>query len=67
MGYAIEDPLPAPPVFGLIQRLGGVSEAEMHHVFNMGCGLVAIVPEGEAAPPRSSSPPTTRAPGSSAG
>jgi phosphoribosylformylglycinamidine cyclo-ligase len=47
-GYAIEDPLPVPPVFGLVQRLGDVSEAEMWEVFNMGCGLVAIVPEAHA-------------------
>jgi phosphoribosylformylglycinamidine cyclo-ligase len=47
-GYAIEDPLPVSPVFGLVQRLGAVSEAEMWEVFNMGCGLVAIVPEDQA-------------------
>jgi phosphoribosylformylglycinamidine cyclo-ligase len=47
-GYAIEDPLPVPSVFGLVQRLGDVTEAEMWEVFNMGCGLVAIVPEAQA-------------------
>jgi phosphoribosylformylglycinamidine cyclo-ligase len=45
VGYAIENPLPAPPVFRAIQELGGVGEAEMQVVFNMGCGFVAIVPE----------------------
>ncbi len=50
IGYAIEDPLPAPPVFGLVARLGGVSEEEMHRVFNMGCGFVAIV-EPDAGEP----------------
>ena len=44
IGYAIEAPLPAPPVFGLVARLGAVSGAEMWEVFNMGCGFVAIVP-----------------------
>ena len=34
---------PRPPVFELIQRLGGVDEAEMFRVFNMGVGMVAIV------------------------
>ncbi len=34
---------PIPPVFQLIQRLGGVSETEMYEVFNMGVGLVAVV------------------------
>jgi phosphoribosylaminoimidazole (AIR) synthetase len=30
----------------LIQELGGVSDAEMHRVFNMGIGLVVVVPTG---------------------
>jgi phosphoribosylformylglycinamidine cyclo-ligase len=47
-GYAIEDPLPVPAVFGLVARLGDVEEAEMWEVFNMGCGLVAIVPDEQA-------------------
>jgi phosphoribosylformylglycinamidine cyclo-ligase len=48
-GYAIEAPLPAPAVFGLVARLGGVPDAEMWEVFNMGCGFVAVVPEERAA------------------
>jgi phosphoribosylformylglycinamidine cyclo-ligase len=47
-GYAIEDPLPVTPVFDLVARLGAVETAEMWEVFNMGCGLVAIVPEADA-------------------
>jgi phosphoribosylformylglycinamidine cyclo-ligase len=47
-GYAIEDPLPVPAVFGLVAELGEVSEGEMWEVFNMGCGLVAIVPDAQA-------------------
>jgi phosphoribosylformylglycinamidine cyclo-ligase len=47
-GFEITDPLPVPPVFGLIQTLGEVSEAEMWEVFNMGCGFVAVVPEADA-------------------
>jgi phosphoribosylformylglycinamidine cyclo-ligase len=47
-GYAIEEPLPVTPVFDLVARLGGVEVAEMWEVFNMGCGLVAIVPEADA-------------------
>ena len=43
VGYAIEAPLPVPPVFDLVARLGAVSDAEMWEVFNMGCGFVAIV------------------------
>jgi phosphoribosylformylglycinamidine cyclo-ligase len=49
VGYDVEAPLPVPPVFGLIARLGAVPDDEMWEVFNMGCGLVAIVPEAHAA------------------
>jgi phosphoribosylformylglycinamidine cyclo-ligase len=48
IGFAIEAPLPVPPVFGLVQAGGNVPEAEMWEVFNMGCGLCAIVPEAAA-------------------
>jgi phosphoribosylformylglycinamidine cyclo-ligase len=47
-GYAIEDPLPVLPVFDLVAKLGQVEAAEMWEVFNMGCGLVAIVPDAHA-------------------
>ena len=43
VGYEIDAPLPAPPVFGLIQERGGVSDEEMHDVFNMGCGFCVLV------------------------
>jgi phosphoribosylformylglycinamidine cyclo-ligase len=42
-GYVIDDPLPVPAVFGLIQELGEVSDDEMHEVFNMGCGFCCVV------------------------
>jgi phosphoribosylformylglycinamidine cyclo-ligase len=48
VGYSISDPLPVPPVFDLIARLGGVSEGEMYDVFNMGLGFVAVVPDERA-------------------
>jgi phosphoribosylformylglycinamidine cyclo-ligase len=51
VGFAIDRPLPVPPVFALIAQLGGVAEDEMWSVFNMGCGFVAVVPgdqSGEA-------------------
>ncbi len=44
VGYEIDDPLPAPPVFELIQERSGTSDAEMHDVFNMGCGFCCVVP-----------------------
>lgn len=34
---------PVPPVFELLQRLGGVETAEMYRTFNMGIGFVLIV------------------------
>jgi len=39
---------PVPPVFGLIAEIGGVAEAEMLRTFNMGIGLVAVVPAAGA-------------------
>jgi phosphoribosylformylglycinamidine cyclo-ligase len=43
VGYEIDDPLETPPIFGLIAELGGVSDAEMREVFNMGCGFCCVV------------------------
>ena len=43
VAYEIDDPLPVPPIFGLIQELGEVSDEEMHEVFNMGCGFCVVV------------------------
>ncbi len=34
-----------PPVFDYIQRIGGIEEKEMYRVFNMGIGMVLIVPD----------------------
>lgn len=38
-----------PPVFGEIQRRGGIADAEMVRVFNMGIGMVLVVPPDEVA------------------
>ena len=48
VGFAIEAPLPVPPVFGLIREHGGIPEPELWSVFNMGCGFIAVVPETAA-------------------
>jgi phosphoribosylformylglycinamidine cyclo-ligase len=48
VGYEISDPLEVPPIFGLIQELGGISEDEMHEVFNMGLGFVCVVAAEDA-------------------
>jgi phosphoribosylformylglycinamidine cyclo-ligase len=47
VGYEIDDPLPVPPIFELIQQLGEVSDDEMHEVFNMGCGFCVVVAGGD--------------------
>ena len=50
VGYEIDDPLPVPPIFELIQELGGVGDEEMHEVFNMGCGFCVVVAEKDEKP-----------------
>jgi phosphoribosylformylglycinamidine cyclo-ligase len=47
-GFAIEDPLPVPPIIELVIERAQVSAREAWEVFNMGCGFVAVVP-GEHA------------------
>ncbi len=37
-----------PPVFAFLQEKGGVSDDEMHRVFNNGIGFVVVVEPGEA-------------------
>jgi phosphoribosylformylglycinamidine cyclo-ligase len=46
VGYEIDEPLPAPPIFDLIQGRSGASDEEMHEVFNMGCGFCCVVEAG---------------------
>jgi phosphoribosylformylglycinamidine cyclo-ligase len=48
VGYRIDAPLPVPPVFELVRSLGAVDPVEMWEVFNMGCGLCAVVPAERA-------------------
>ena len=39
---------PVPPIFSLIQERGNVPDPEMYRTFNMGIGLVLIVPAEQA-------------------
>ena len=48
VGYQIDAPLPPQPVFDLIAERGSVPAADMYETFNMGCGFVVVVPEGDA-------------------
>jgi phosphoribosylformylglycinamidine cyclo-ligase len=50
VAYEIDDPLPVPPVFDLIQEHGSVADEEMREVFNMGCGFCVVVPAADEAP-----------------
>ncbi len=36
-----------PPIFALVQREAQVSDAEMFHVFNMGLGMLVILPQAD--------------------
>jgi phosphoribosylformylglycinamidine cyclo-ligase len=35
-----------PPIFGFLQKAGGISEDEMFHVFNNGIGFILVVEPG---------------------
>jgi phosphoribosylformylglycinamidine cyclo-ligase len=37
----------APPIFGFLQRKGGLSDSEMYRTFNMGVGLCLVTPRSE--------------------
>jgi len=52
-GLAVEiekGKLRTPEIFRFIQEKGGVPEADMYRTFNMGVGLVLIVPKSEEGP-----------------
>jgi phosphoribosylformylglycinamidine cyclo-ligase len=38
----------SPRIFGELQRLGDVSDAEMAKVFNLGIGMIVVVPEADS-------------------
>jgi phosphoribosylformylglycinamidine cyclo-ligase len=39
---------PRPPIFDLLQRLGGIADDEMLRVFNCGIGMLLVVPPDQA-------------------
>ncbi|HWB52220.1 MAG TPA: phosphoribosylformylglycinamidine cyclo-ligase [Stellaceae bacterium] len=47
IGFVIDDLPEPPPLFGLIETLGGISRAEMFEVYNMGIGFCVVVGEGD--------------------
>ncbi|MBK9154406.1 MAG: phosphoribosylformylglycinamidine cyclo-ligase [Chloracidobacterium sp.] len=40
---------PEPPIFGLMQSLGNVSDQEMYRTFNMGIGMIIVCPRSSKA------------------
>lgn len=48
VGFDIERWPDVPPIFRLIQRLGGVPDEEMWRAFNMGIGFGVVVPAAQA-------------------
>jgi phosphoribosylformylglycinamidine cyclo-ligase len=48
VGYVLDALPEPPPVFRLLQRLGGVSDAEMFQVYNMGVGFCLVVAAADA-------------------
>ncbi|MBI4332230.1 MAG: phosphoribosylformylglycinamidine cyclo-ligase [Chloroflexi bacterium] len=48
VGYRIHTLPDPPPIFGLIQKSGKVSDEEMYRVFNMGAGFCVVVPHEDA-------------------
>jgi phosphoribosylformylglycinamidine cyclo-ligase len=45
VGFVIDAMPEPPPIFELIEKLGGVSRAEMLEVYNMGIGFCVILPD----------------------
>lgn len=43
VGFVLDNLPPPPAIFGLIQRYGSVSDAEMYQVYNMGIGFCLVV------------------------
>lgn len=40
---------PELPIFGLVQRLGEISAEDMFHAFNMGAGMLVVLPQASVA------------------
>src|SRR6266404_2015708 len=53
VGFMIDDLPPVPAIFRLIQTQGGVGDAEMYQVYNMGIGFCVLVSQNDSAATRS--------------
>lgn len=50
VGFEIGTPLPVPPICRLVCERGAIDAAQAYEVFNMGCGMVCVVPAEDADP-----------------
>lgn len=41
------DAWPRPPIFDLVQTVGTLSDEDMQHAFNLGVGMVVVIPEAQ--------------------
>ena len=48
IGFEIDDPMRPQPIFRVMQRMGGISDAEMYQIFNMGMGFSLVVRDEDA-------------------
>jgi phosphoribosylformylglycinamidine cyclo-ligase len=48
IGFRLDELPEPPPLFGLLERLGGIARAEMFEVYNMGVGFCVMVAPDEA-------------------
>ncbi|MGA2469593.1 MAG: phosphoribosylformylglycinamidine cyclo-ligase [Solirubrobacteraceae bacterium] len=49
VGFEIDEPLAVPPICAYLCEQGGIEPKQAYQVFNMGCGFVVVVAQGEAA------------------
>jgi len=49
VGFVLDDLPDPPPIFALLQRLGGIPNAEMFRVFNMGIGFCVVAARADAS------------------
>lgn len=49
VGFVIDQLMPVPPIFDVIQRHGAIGDAEMFRVYNMGVGFCVVVDPAAAS------------------
>jgi phosphoribosylformylglycinamidine cyclo-ligase len=48
--FRIENPMKPQPIFGIMQKLGKISNREMYQIFNMGMGFAVVAPRSSVEP-----------------